>query len=221
MLLVDDCPPKYSRRESLAPFPLYEWRVALSLAALAMIYSISLGTAMLLTGLLLTLLHGWALLKPDNARTWLRSFPRSREFGVGMLAVAAVWSWFLIYNIDLGEFTNWRPRLLILVPIAFFLTVKYVEEFLAVRALGMVALLAAEPLLEAAWMRPETSRLVLVVLAYVWVVLGMFWIGMPYLLRDQIAWVTKTEGRWRAAAFMGLIYGVLLLILPLTLHRSA
>lgn len=186
-----------------------------------MIYSLSLGTAMLLTGLLLTLLHGWALLRPNDAQGWLRRFPRSKEIGVALLLVAAIWSWLLIYNIDLGEFTNWRPRLLILIPIAFFLTVKYVEEFLAVRALGMVALLAAEPLLEAAWMRPETSRLFLVVLAYVWIVLGMFWIGMPYLLRDQIAWVTKTKGRWRAAAFVGLIYGVLLLILALTLRRPS
>ncbi len=176
---------------------------------------------MLLTGLLLTLGHGWALLKPDDAKAWLRRFPRSKSFGVGLLAIAAIWSWFLIYNIDLGEFTNWRPRLLILIPIAFFLTVKYVDEFLAVRALGMLGLLAAEPLLEAAWMRPEGSRLVLVSLAYIWILLGMFWIGMPYLLRDQIAWVTKNESRWRAAAFGGLIYGVLLLILPLTLHRPA
>lgn len=176
---------------------------------------------MLLTGLLLTLGHGWALLKPDDTRAWLRRFPRSKGAGVGLLAIAAIWSWLLIYNIDLGEFTNWRPRLLILIPIAFFLTVKYVEEFLASRALGMLCLLAAEPLLEAAWLRPEGTRLFLVSLAYVWILFGMFWIGMPYLLRDQIAWVSKSESRWRAAAFGGLIYGVLLLILPLTLHRPA
>ena len=36
-------------------------------------------------------------------------------------------------------------------------------------ALGMIALLAAEPILEAAFLRPETSRLLVVVLAYVWI----------------------------------------------------
>lgn len=178
---------------------------------------------MLLTGLFLLLTHGWALLKPRDARAWLRAFPRSKTLGVGLLAVAAIWSWLLIYRIDLGEFTNWRPRLLILIPIAFFLTVKYVEEFLAARALGMIALLAAEPLLEAAWLRPEVSRLFLVTLAYVWIGFAMFWIGMPYVLRDQISWVSKNEGRWRAAAFGGVIYGAVLLIsaLALTLHRSS
>jgi hypothetical protein len=194
---------------------------ALSLAALVMIYPFSLGPAMLVVGLLLVAAHGWALLRPQETQAWLRAFPRSRFLGIALLVIATVWAWFLILNIDLGEFSDWRPRLLLFIPIAAFLTAKYVDEFLAVRALGMLGLLAAEPLLEAAWLRPEWARLFLVVLAYVWVLLGMFWIGMPYLMRDQIAWLTKEEGRWRAAAFAGLGYGALLLILPLILHRSA
>jgi hypothetical protein len=185
-----------------------------------MIYPLSLGLAMVLTGLLLVLAHGWALLKPAKAKQWLQRFPRSTEIGYALLFVATVWAWILIYKIDLGEFSNWKTRLLIIIPVAAFLTGKYVNEFLAARALGMVALLAAEPLLEAAWMRPEAGRLFLVILAYVWIVFAMFWIGMPYVLRDQIAWVTKEEGRWRAAAFAGIVYGAILLILPLTLHRS-
>ena len=39
---------------------------------------------------------------------------------------------------------------------------------------------------------------------------GMFWVGMPYTLRNQITWITATETRWRAAAFAGLAYGALL-----------
>ena len=69
-------------------------------------------------------------------------------------------------------------------------------------------------------MRPEATRLFLVTLVYVAIVFGLFWIGMPYTLRNQIAWVTKTDSRWRAAAITGLLYGLLLLSLPLTLHRS-
>ena len=86
----------------------------------------------------------------------------------------------------------------------------FVPDFLAVRALGMLALLVAEPLLEAAFLREEQVRLLLVVLVYVWIIAGMFWVGMPYTLRDQISWVSATEKRWRAAAFAGLAYGALL-----------
>ena len=61
------------------------------------------------------------------------------------------------------------------------------DEFLAVRALGILCLLAAEPLLDAAFFRYEPSRLLVTVFAYLMVVAGLFWVTMPYLLRDQIA----------------------------------
>ncbi len=187
-----------------------------------MIYPLALGTAFLITGLVLLILHGLGLWKPAQAQAWLKAFPRSKSWGTGLLILATLWSWLLITNIDLGEFSDWRLRLQAFIPIAAFLTWRYVDEFLSVRSLGMLVLLAAEPLLEAAWMRPETSRLLLVVLVYIYIVLAMFWIGTPYVLRDQIAWVTKNEGRWRAAAFSGMVYGaVLILLFGLTLHRSS
>ena len=69
-------------------------------------------------------------------------------------------------------------------------------------------------------MRPEASCLFLKVLVYVWIVFAMFWVGTPYVLRDQIAWITAVEKRWRAAAFAGLVYGVLLLGVMLTLPKA-
>ena len=50
---------------------------------------------------------------------------------------------------------------------------RFVDEFLAVRALGILCLLAAEPLLDAAFLRPETSRLLVTVLAYLMIVAGL------------------------------------------------
>jgi len=91
------------------------------------------------------------------------------------------------------------------------LMLRFVREFLAVRALGMLLLLAAEPLLESAWMRPETGRLWLVGLVYGWIVAGLFFIGTPYVLRDAIQWVTSASWRWQAAAWGGIAYGALLL----------
>jgi len=186
-----------------------------------MIYPLKLETALVITGLLLVIAHAIALWKPAETQEWLRKFPRSKAMGIVLLTVAAVWAWLLVRYIDLGEFTSWKPRLLILIPVAYVLTLMFVDEFLSVRALGMIALLAAEPLLESAFLRPEAGRLFLVVLAYVWIVLAMFWIGMPYVLRDQIGWVLRSPSRWRAAVWSGLAYGVILLSLLLTLHRPA
>jgi len=45
----------------------------------------------------------------------------------------------------------------------------------------------AEPLLDAAFFRYESSRLVLTVACLSPVVLGLTWVMVPYKLRDQIA----------------------------------
>jgi len=189
---------------------------AVSLARSLMIYSLKLETALFFVGLLLVVSHGLALMKPKVVKDWLRAFPRSPQTGLILLTAAGVWFFILVQVMDLGEFSNWRRTVLIGTPIAWYLTWKYVEEFLAVRALGMLVILAGEPLLEAAFLRPELSRLFLVTLVFIWIVFAMFWVGMPYTLRDQIAWLTRNEKRWQFAALAGVAYGVLLMILPLT-----
>jgi len=185
-----------------------------------MIYPLKLETALFVVGLLLIVSHAFALARPEKVKNWLRAFPRSPKYGFLLLSVAAIWFFSLVAVMDLGEFSNWRRTVLIGTPIAAYLTWKYVEEFLAVRALGMVVILAAEPLLEAAFLRPEISRLLLVTLVFVWIVFAMFWVGMPYTLRDQIAWVSKTDKRWKIASLGGVVYGALLMVVLVTIMAS-
>jgi hypothetical protein len=194
---------------------------AYSLPRSLMIYSLKLETALILVGLLLIAAHAFALWKPQDAQAWLRAFPRSKNWGIGLVTAAAAWFFWLVWTMDLGEFSNWRQTVLILTPVAWLLTMKFVDEFLAVRALGMLALLAAEPLLESAFLRPEQTRLFLVTLVYVWIVFAMFWVGMPYTLRNQIGWVTANPKRWKMGALAGFVYGILLLVLPLTFGKPA
>ncbi len=168
---------------------------------------------MLGVGLLLVVGHLLALVKVKAAQDWLRAFPRSREAGVLLSIAAGAWFFMLVKLMDLGEFSTWRETVLILTPVATVLSILYMRDFLAVRALGTLVLLAAEPLLESAFrMRTEQIRLLLVSLVYVWVLFAMFWVGMPYTLRNQITWITASEKRWRAAAFTGLAYGALIFV---------
>jgi hypothetical protein len=187
-------------------------------APLCMIYPtwIQLKWTMLGVGLVLLLAHLFALMKSQTAREWLRKFPRNYEIGVLLTIVATIWFYMMVKLMDLGEFTSWRPTVLFLTPIAGILAIFFMRDYLAVRALGTIVLLAAEPLLESAFLRDEQIRLLLVTLVYLWILFGMFWVGMPYTLRDQITWVTASEKRWRAAAFAGLAYGTLLCIGGLT-----
>ena len=181
-----------------------------------MIYHFSLQPVALVTGLILCLLGaiGFALNSP--ARSFMSRFPRSRSAGIVLLAIDLIWSFWLVSTMEMGEFSAFRRPFLFAMPIGFFLTLRFVDEFLAVRALGILALLVAEPLLDAAFFRYESSRLVVTVLAYVLVVLGLTWVMVPYKLRDQINWFSKTTARWRGVNAFAFAYGVALIALALT-----
>ncbi len=175
-----------------------------------MIYHLSLRTAGLLAGGVLALLSLAALFLP--AQNFLSKFPRSRAAGAALLTVDLAWSFWLLATMEMGEFSNFRRPLLIILPVGFLLVLKFVDEFLAVRALGILCLLAAEPILDAAFLQPEASRLLVTTLAYLMIVAGLFWVTMPYLLRDQIFWSTKSSGRWRLLSGFGLIFGAAILV---------
>jgi hypothetical protein len=169
------------------------------------------GTGIVL-GLLMIAAHAWAWLKAEQAMVFAKSFPRHRVWGIVLLAVALVWTLFLMAHMDMADFYSWRGRLLMGLPISAFLVVVYVPEFLAVRALGSLMLLSASLLLHAAFLQPQTSRLLLPILAYAWVIAGMFFVGTPYVLRDWITWLTDKSERWKMAALGGLAYGALVLV---------
>jgi len=161
----------------------------------------------LIAGLWLILSHAFALVCRVPIQRWLRKFPRSKPAGALLLIVDAVWTLAMIATMDLGEFSYLRGVLLGVIVVSTYLTFRYVDEFLAVRALGIFVLLLAEPLIEAAFLRPEMGRLLLVVLAYALAILGMVWVGLPYVLRDQIDWVRKSKALWAVGAVAGIVYG--------------
>ncbi len=185
-----------------------------------MIYQLSLFTTGLAAGILLIASHAFALAQQGSCITMAKAFPRSRPAATVLLAIAAVWSFLLVRTIDLGEFSPLRTVMLLAIVAGAILSWIYVPEFLAVRALGMLLLLAAEPLLGSAVLRDEPTRLLLVALAYAWVIAGLFFVGMPYLLRDAITWLTENSLRWKAAAAGGVIWGAALVICALSLWRN-
>ncbi len=181
-----------------------------------MIYDLSLQTGGFIAGIALVLLSLPGLIKPGLVQDWLKRFPRSGVGGIVLLSLVLVWSFWLLATMEMGEFSSFRRPLMIVLPIGYVLVLRFVEEFLAVRALGILCLLAAEPLLEAAFFRYETSRLFLTVLAYLLIVAGLFWVTMPYLLRDQISWSARSNMRWRTVHGIAAVYGIAILACAFT-----
>ncbi|MCB1230577.1 MAG: hypothetical protein KDN19_09940 [Verrucomicrobiae bacterium] len=173
---------------------------------------LTLKTVGLVMGAALLIGHLVALLKPDQVKGWLKALPRNEKFGLVLVAIDFAWALLVWSEMDLGEFYNVeRPVQLILI-LGCIGVMTYVREFLAVRAIGFFFILAAAPILNAAFLEPPISRLLLVALSYAWILIGMFWVGMPYLMRDQINWLLAEPKRWKPAALGGLVYGALVLV---------
>ena len=181
-----------------------------------MIYHLSLQTAGFITGLLLLLIGMAGLIKPDLSRGFAQRLPRSRVAGIVLLSLSLVWTFWLLATMEMGEFSSFRTPLLFILPVGFFLVLKFVDEFLAVRALGILFLLGAEPLLDAAFFRNEFSRFLVTVFAYILIVAGLFWVTMPYLLRDQVNWSARTSARWRFTHGVAIAYGAAILFCAFT-----
>lgn len=175
-----------------------------------MIYHLSLQTAGIIVGAFLILISLPGLINPDLSSLAQR-FPRSQVAGAVLLTLCLVWTFWLVKTIPMGEFSSFRKPLLIALPIGYLLALRFVDEFLAVRALGILCLLAAEPLLEAAFLRYEASRLLVTVFAYLLIVAGLFWVAAPYLLRHQIDWSARSVFRWRFVHAIAFIYGGVIL----------
>jgi hypothetical protein len=186
------------------------------------------------TGLVLAVwligVHALMLAKPAAVQDFLKKFPRNQNIGQILLGIGLAWFWLLIaptglgklsaLAMDLGEFNNAKGLLQILVPVSLVLVCISVRDFLAVRALGLLGLMAAAPLLGAAFLKDPSSRLLVPIFAYAMLTASLFCVGMPYLFRDAVTWVTADQKRWTLFALAGLGYGIATLVSAFAFWRG-
>lgn len=183
-----------------------------------MIYSVSLSVAALGLGLLLAA-SGVSLLKaPDKTAEFLRALPRSPGWGNALFLAGVAWFFTLMATIDLMEYTPQRALFLWIIVLGSGLVLVFAREFLAVRGLGILFLLAAQVLLDAAFLRDDSARLLVTLTAYLGITVACFWVGAPYTLRDQIAWITASPKRLRAVGWATSSFGVVLMLLGLFVY---
>lgn len=191
---------------------------------------LSLFTTGLVLAIWLTGIHALMLAKPAAVQEFLKKFPRNQTLGQVLLGIGLGWFWLLIaptglgklsaLAMDLGEFNNAKGLLQLLVPVSLVLVCISVRDFLAVRALGLVGLMAAAPLLGAAFLKDPSSRLLVPVYAYAMLTASLFCVGMPYLFRDAVTWVTADQKRWTLFSLAGLVYGVVTFVCAFAFWRA-
>lgn len=180
-------------------------------------------------GVFLLLLHVVMLVKAPAVQQFLVKFPRNQKIGQVILGIGMAWFWLLIapegkgwisfLAMDMTEFNAVKPILRLLLPVIFVLVAMSIREFLSVRALGLLGLLLAQPLLDAAFLKDPMSRLLIPLWTYALIVASLFFVGMPYLFRDAVSWATATAGRWKVLCLAGAAYGVSLIVCAFAFWR--
>ncbi|MEO0453601.1 MAG: hypothetical protein AAFY98_05635 [Verrucomicrobiota bacterium] len=183
-----------------------------------LIYSFTLTQVALALGILYLGAYLTLLLKPAQGKALALAFPRHYQTGLILTGVATVWFVWLLQTADLMEYTPHRTKFVVGFIALAIASCFYLKEFLSVRAAGVLALLFAKVMLDAAFLRDEPVRLVITVLAYLFIVKGMILVASPYLLRDAVVWVFHQPERANVLSYIGIGLGVVLVSLGLFVY---
>jgi hypothetical protein len=177
----------------------------------------TLTLATLIPGLLLV---GLGVPLAMNNSAWtasLKRFPRSQRAAYLFFGVGAAWFLYAVWHLSAADFGDYRGYLFVAFAAIAVLSFKCVPDFLAVRGLSAAILMAAMPLLDAAYMEyDKPQRLLMVTLVYVAIAFAIWLGGQPWRLRDFLTWLFTRPERTRAFGGLLTAYGLLLAAVAFT-----
>jgi len=170
----------------------------------------SLFLATLLPGLVLAALGMLFVWNDPRVRSTAKALPRSQRgawlfFGAG--AAWFVWRLSRLGEADLIFFQSPGP-VMIAFGVLAVLSFIYAPDFLAVRGLCILMLLAAEPLLYAGFMVFKWQVYPYKIAIYLGLVIALYLAAAPYRLRDFFEWLFLRPARARILGFILLTYGL-------------
>jgi hypothetical protein len=180
-----------------------------------------LSTLSILIGTVMALPQVYGLLKPAEFAAAARKFPRYTPVGYVLIAIATAWFLYYLKQESVADFAPMKPILFVLFAGVGIGTCVFVQDFLPVRGLAVLLLLLAKLIVDTARWEDTEWRLVIVVLAYIWVIAGMWFTVSPWRVRDLLYWATANEKRVRVGSAIRLALALFILILGLTAYRQA
>ena len=96
---------------------------------------------------------------------------------------------------------------------AYLLVVNFGTHYLTLRAVAALLLLIAKQMVDAADASLVSARLVVTVVAYLWVVAAIWMTVAPHHFRDLIGFVMADDKRFRLACGAGIAVGLMLVVL--------
>jgi hypothetical protein len=182
----------------------------------------SLSLLSIVLGVVMGLPQIYGLAQPARLASAARGLPRN--FAVGVVLMLAATAWFA-WNVNvepIADFAAMKPWMIAAFVAVGILSCIFVRDFLAVRALAVLAMLLAKLMLDTGRPHLGESPWVLVIQgwAYLLVVLGIWFTVTPWRLRDLINWATASPGRVRVLCLIRLGFAACIVDLGLTAFRG-
>ena len=168
-----------------------------------------------LLGIPLTALGIIAVVRPSLAATAMVAFPRSRVAAVVLCALGWIGTAYELDTIGIEVFDRFLKafpfELWMLAFVLTILTCWWMPNLLSIRGLSAIFMLFPAELFPVIRLEPTQWRLVLVVIAYICIIAGMFGMFYPWRIRQFLAWLAAKPGRTVAAGSAILAAGALCL----------
>lgn len=147
-----------------------------------------------ITGSIFAVLSFLVMTGHQGFQRGIKTFPRSRFWGMLLTAIALLCSAVMIDRMTLGELSKYKWLLYILTPLSFYLIIQFLDELLAARAFGGLLMLLPVVMVESRW-HTSPWRLVVIVLAYVMVVAGIWLMLCPFKFRIWASAISSENPR--------------------------
>ncbi len=157
------------------------------------------------------------LVQPDRFAAAARKFPRSLPWGVALMLLGTAWFLYNLSQESIADFAAFKNLLLLGFAAIGLGSCIFVQDFLAVRGLAVVLLLLAKLMVDSGRVALSSTSwaLVIQVLAYVFVLAGMWLTISPWRMRDFLNWLIGMPGRLKLVCGLNAALAVFLIVLGL------
>ena len=143
------------------------------------------------------------------------SFPRSIPCGVALMLLGSAWFLYNLSQESIADFAAFKNFLLFGFAAIGIGTCLFVHDFLAVRGLAVVLLLLAKLMVDSGRVALSSTSwaLIVQVLAYVFVLAGMWLTISPWRMRDFLDWMVSIPSRLKLICGLNAALALLLIVL--------
>src|ERR1700733_8977198 len=164
----------------------------------------------------------YGITNPQKFAASVRKFPRNLPAGIFLMLLGTAWFLWIVNQEPIADFSAFKPYMMAAFAAVGILSCVFVQDFLAVRGLAVVALLLGKLMVDTG--RPhlgETSWVLVIQLwAYFLIVLGIWFTITPWKLRDILNWATATEARIKIGSAIRLTFALFVILLGLTAFHA-